>query len=131
MVADQVRGVRGQEAGRVELGEPGLREGCADRLVAHEVSVREGRRLADVMQERRQAEERRLVAGRLRHGVDGSAGVVPKVLARDLVLGQAPLAVEFRGDHGEQARIGHQAQTDGRPRSRKQLDQLAADPLSR
>ena len=94
--------------------------------MAVKVAVRQCRGLADVMEERGQPNESSV--GRR---VDRAEGVVPQVLIRDLVLGHAPLAGEVRRHDGQQAGLLHQAQPDGRPRGREQLDQLGEDTLPR
>ena len=58
--------------------------------MADEVPVSQRRRLADVVQERRQPDDRAVRARR----VDGSKRVIPEVLALDLVLGDAALGRE-------------------------------------
>ena len=64
--------------------------------------------------------------GRFGRRVDRAQGVAPQVLAGGLVLGDAALARQLRGDHGQQARSGHQPQPHRRPRRREQLAQLGA-----
>ena len=56
-----------------------------DGVVADEVAVGERRRLADVVEQRGQPDDR----ARRRRGVDGPQRVIPQVLAGDLVLGDA------------------------------------------
>ena len=88
----------------------------ADRVVPEEVAVGEGRRLADVMDERGEPDERPGRRGR----IHGPQRVVPEVLARHLVLRDAPLRGQVGRDAREQARLGEQPQarsTGVRPRA--------------
>ena len=57
--------------------------------------------------------------------------MVPEVLARDLVLGEAALLGEVRRDRREQAGVGHEPQTDRGERRRQELFELGHDPLAR
>jgi hypothetical protein len=62
----------------------------ADRLVAEEVAVGVGRRLADIVDERGEADDRVATSS-----VDCAKRVVPEILPRSLVLGNAPLGREL------------------------------------
>ena len=57
--------------------------------------------------------------------------MVPQGLAGDLVLAHADLERELRRDHGEQPRVGHQAQPDRWPGRLEQPGELGRDPLAR
>jgi hypothetical protein len=92
--------------------------------VTVEVAVGLGGRLADVVDERREPDDR---MGDRR--VDRSQRVVPEVLAGDLVLGHAGLARELRQDRVEQPGRGHQPQPDRRPLRREDPIELHGDPL--
>ena len=76
-----------------------------DHVVVVEPAVGERRRLADVVEQRGQPDDRPL-GGR---GVDGPQRVVPQVLARHLVLRDPALGRELRDDHGQQARVRRDA----------------------
>jgi len=97
-----------------------------DRLVAVEVPVGERVRLAHVMEQRCQPNHLS-VWGR----VNSAQGVIPQILAADLVLAQPALSGEVWSDNRQQARVGHQRQSDGRPPGREQLQELGADALAR
>src|ERR1035437_9747187 len=72
----------------------------ADDFVVVEVAVGERVRLADVVEKGRKSERLSVVGG-----VDGSKGVIPEVLALDLVLADPRLAGEIRRDNGQKARL--------------------------
>ena len=80
--------------------------------MAEEVAVGKRRGLADVVEEGRQPDDRPVP----RRRVHGPQRVVPQVLARDLVLGDAALGGELRRDRRQQARVGQQPQPDRRRR---------------
>ncbi len=97
-----------------------------DQVVAREVAVGERRRLADIVEQRRHPDDRSL--GRRR--VHRAQRVVPQVLARDLVLGDAALGGKFGRDVHQQPGLGQHAQPDRRHRCRQQLAELHRDPLA-
>ena len=111
----------------MEPGQERIGQVAADRVVADEVAVGGGCRLADVVDKRRQADD----GLARRHGVDGPHGVVPQVLAGDLGLGDAALVGQLDRDLAEQAGGLQQAQADRRPVGGQELGQLARDPLAR
>ena len=78
--------------GWLQALEEGGSELRTDRVVTEKMAVGQRRRLADVVEERGQPNDRP------RHGdrIDGSERVVPEVLSRDLVLGDAALGGELR-----------------------------------
>ena len=88
------------------------------------MAVGGGGRLADVVDERGQTNDRARLGG-----VDRSHGVVPQVLAGDLVLGDAALGRELGRDRGEDARRLEQAEADRGPFGGQDLRQLQRDPL--
>ena len=98
----------------------------ADRLVAQEPAVRHRRRLADVVEQCREADPRRLGRG----PIDRAERVIPEVLAGDLVLRHAGLRGEIRGDGEQQPGIGHQPKADRRALGGEQPPHLARDPLA-
>ena len=69
-------------------------------------------------------------SGGRRRRVDRPERVVPEVLARDLVLGDAALGGELRRDVVEEPGLGQQPQPDRRPGRRQQLVELGGDPLA-
>ena len=80
----------------------------ADRVVTEEMAVGERRRLADVVEQGRQPDDR----ARGRRRIDRSQRVVPEVLARDLVLGDPALGGELGRDR---ARAGPCRSSAGDP----------------
>ena len=94
--------------------------------MAVEVPIGERVRLAHVVKERGHPYQASI--GR---SVDGSEGVVPEILAIDLVLGYPRLAGEVRRNHGEQTALSHETQPDARAGSGQELEQLGGDPLAR
>jgi hypothetical protein len=94
-------------------------------LVPEEVPVGERVRLADVVQERGEPDDR-AVRGR----VDAPDRVAPEVLAGDFVLTDAALPVQLGQDHRQQPCFGHQTQPDRGPRRPEKLEQLGTDPFA-
>ena len=84
----------------------------ADHVVVVEVAVGEGRGLADVVEQRREPDDRPRDRGR----VDRAQRVVPQVLAGDLVLRHAALRRELRRDARRAGRSSAMSRspTDGR-----------------
>ena len=91
------------------------------------MAVGEGRGLADVVEEGRQPHDRSVRRDR----VDRAHGVIPEVLALDLVLRDAALGGEVRRDRRKEPGVGEQAEPDRRNRRAQQLVQLGRDPLPR
>ena len=112
---------------RVEPVEERAGQLRAGGVVTEEVALGEGRRLADVVEQGGEPDDRPVGRG----GIDGPERVVPEVLARDLVLGDAALGGEVGRDRGEEAGLGQQPQPDRRRRRAEQLVQLGGDPLAR
>ena len=90
------------------------------------MAVGEGRRLADVVDERREPDDR--APGRRR--IDRSERVVPEVLALDLVLRHAALCRQRLVDPRQQPGVREQPQPDRRPLGGQQLVELGRDPLA-
>ena len=99
----------------------------AHGVVPDEVPVGERRGLADVVEQRREPDDRPVGPER----VDGPERVVPQVLARDLVLGDAALCREVGREMDQQVRIAQQPEPDGRDRGGQQLVEFGGDPLAR
>ena len=74
---------------------------------------------------------RRTIGTGGRGGIHGPQGVVPQVLARDLVLGDAALRGEVGRDRGQQPGVAQQPKADRRRGRAEQLVELGRDPLAR
>ena len=126
VVADEAHDPLALRHGPAPVVEELVRQLRADRLVAQEPAVRHRQRLADVMEQRREADPRG-VGGR---PVDRAERVIPEVLAGDLVLRHAGLRGEIRGDGEEQPGLGHQPKSDRRTLGGEQAPHLDRDPLA-
>ncbi len=100
VVADELDDPVAHGPRRVQPLEERLGQLGTDRVVTEEVAVGERRRLADVVEEGGQPNDR----PRRRRRVDRSQRVVPQVLARDLVLGDAALRRELGARSARAAR---------------------------
>ncbi len=129
VVPDQVGDAPGQSSRGAQRVQPGRGELGPHDIVTDEVVVGEGRRLPNVVEQGREARQGEPVVEPRRRRVDGAAGVVPEVLARNLPLRDPPLAGELRRDDGEQPCLPAQAQRDRGPIRAQEADQLREGPL--
>ena len=98
-----------------------------DDLVADEPAVSHRRWLAQIVQQGRQSDARRL-----RHSaVDGAQRVVPQILARNLVLGHAPLRRQLGCQVSEETGVEERPEPGGRQRGCEKLAHLRPDALAR
>jgi len=110
----------------VQAIEQALRQLGPDGVVAAERPIVDRRRLPDVVQERRQADDRTI----RRRSVHRPQRVVEQVLVGDLVLLDAALGRQLGKHHLEEARLGHQPQADRWRRGQEQLLELGRDALA-
>ena len=114
------------ERGERQAAEQLARELGPDRIVTQEAAVGERRRLADVVDQRREPDDRPVPWRR----VDGPDRVIPEILAADLGLGDPALGRELGRDPLEESGRLERPQSDRRARGVEQLLQLDGDPLA-